>query len=216
MELQVSAISGSRILCVDDSPDSLEILRIILIRKGALVTSCASAENALGILANENFDAIVTDLSMPPGLDGYDLAHALRKMEDKDSTRQATPTIAVSSNALRPSRKRRYADFQVYLPKPVDKARLIYIIERLLEADSEVVKLGSLDRWEAEQAIQAAAISTKVAATATAAAAEAVIAAADATDAARDATTSAEAAKVTASKAETEASAASKYAPGQL
>jgi CheY-like chemotaxis protein len=213
MEFLGGPLKGTRILCVDDDLDSLDLLRTVLIRQGAHVTTCKSAEKGVKALWENHFDVVVSDLSMPPGLDGYDLAHSLREMEDQDPARQATPTIAISGDALRPSQKRRYADFQVYMKKPLDKSRLVYIVERLVEADGEVVKLGSLGAWVAEQACQAAAVATDVAATATADAVNATVAAADATAAAIDATTAAGNAKSAASDAEAKAAAASLNAP---
>lgn len=213
MELTIKTLSGTRILCADDSPDSLELLRIILVREGAQVTACDSAEAAIVTLVDEQFDVVISDLSMPPGLDGYDLVHALRRMEDENPDRQATPTIAVSGDAMRSSRKRRYADFQVYMPKPVNRTRLLYIVERLVEASGDAVKFGSLGGWEAERATEAAIIATDVAANATAAASEATIAATNARAAAVDATAAAVNAKVTAFQAEMNASAASAQAP---
>jgi len=206
------ALTGNRILCVDDHPDLLEFIHSFLVSNGAIVTACASAEEAIEILKKEHFDILISDRSMPPGLDGFDLAHTLRRMETEDPTRKATPTVMISGDALRPSRKRRFADFQVYLPKPIDTKRLIHIIERLAEAESEAVKCGSLGSWEAQKATEAAIFATDVAATATAAAAEATIAASDATIAATGATATAEAATKTATKAEKEANAASENA----
>lgn len=205
-------LDDSRILCVDDEPFLLTLLRDVLIHYGAHVAICGSAEEGIALLKNERFDVVISDLSMP-GLDGYDLVHALREMEVQDLTRHATPTIAVSGDALRPSRKRRYADFQVYMQKPFDQPRLLAVIERLLEADSEVVKFGSLGSWEAEQATKAAGIESAVAATATVTAANAVAAAADATTAAANATAAAAKARVSAAEAEKRASAASAIAP---
>jgi CheY-like chemotaxis protein len=216
MELTVKMLSGVRILCVDDSPDSLELLRLILTRQEAHLTVCTSAEKAIEILQTERFDVIISDISMPPGLDGYDLMHALREMEAQDPTRQATPTVAVSGDALRISRKRRYADFQVYMQKPVDRVRLVHFVERLVEADAEAVELGSLGIWEASQATKAAVVATYVAASATSAAADdtvaafnATVAAVSATAAAVTATTEAKEATVTASDVESKANLAS-------
>lgn len=206
-------LTGVRILCVDDSADSLELLRHVLVRYGASVTTCISAEAAIEILKKSSFDVMVSDLSMPPGLDGYDLVHALRDMEKQDPDRKATPTVAVSGDAMRASRKRRFADFQVYMPKPANKKRLVYVVERLFEADGEAIEFGSLASWEAEQASQAAAVATKVAATATAVAAEATTAAANATVAAVDASQAAVDAKAAALAAEKVATSASSEAP---
>lgn len=209
----MKALKGIRILCVDDSSDSLELLRHILNRHGAEVTTCTSAEEAINTLRVESFDMMVSDISMPPGLDGYDLVHALRGMEGEDPDREATPAIAVSGDAMKASHKRRFADFQVYMPKPVDKKRLVYIVERLLKADGKAIEFGSLDNWEADQATKAALAATDVALTATAAAVEATVAAKNATTAALEATRSAAEAKATAIKAEKNASQASINSP---
>lgn len=213
MESNEKYLDGVRVLCVDDYPDSLAILDFVLGRHGAHVTTCSSAEQAIAVLVKERFDVVVSDLSMPPGLDGYDLAHALRKLEDEDPSRQATPTVAVSGDALRPSRKRRFADFQVYMQKPFNQKRLVLILARLTEAEGEVVKAGSLGLWEAEQAAAAAVVATKVATTANAAAVEAAAAANEASTAADDATTAAVKGKIAATEAEARAALAASKAP---
>jgi len=213
MDTGENGVLEGRVLCVDDSPDNLGLLDAVLTREGMLVTTCSSAEEAIEVLARERFDIMISDLSMPPGLDGFDLAHALRKMEAQDPSRQATPSIAVSGDAMRPSRKRHFADFQVYVRKPFENGRLVYIVERLLEAEDEAVKLGSLGIWEAMQASEAAALATQAAATATSAAVESTAAAEDATSAAVDATTAATTAKSAANAAEAIAAAAGAKAP---
>jgi hypothetical protein len=57
---------------------------------------------------------------------------------------------------MKSPRKRRYADFQVYMKKPFDKSHLVGVIECLVEADGESVTLGSLVGWEAKQTTLAA------------------------------------------------------------
>ncbi len=149
MAQQVGALSGVRILCVDDHQDSLTLLNAILVRNGAVVTQCLSGEVALATLRRDTFDLIISDLSMPPGMDGYDLAHALRKMEDDGMP--ATPAIALSGDAMRASAKRRFADFQVYVAKPFDRACFIEVAKRLAEADGAAVNAGSLAQYDSEQ-----------------------------------------------------------------
>jgi CheY-like chemotaxis protein len=209
----MKVLIGVHILCVDDSPESLELLRRILVKQGALVTTCTSAESAIAALKESHFDVMVSDLSMPPGLDGYDLVHVLRRMENQDPDRHVTPAIAVSGDAHSPSRKRRFADFQVYMAKPASQKRLVYVVERLLQADGEATEFGSLDNWESEQATKAAVIATEVAATATAAAVEATMAAAQATSAAAEATRAAANAKAAALEAEKKANEENHHAP---
>ena len=144
-------LDGVRALCIDDDADMRRLLAAILTRYGADVTLCHDAETAIARLSEDHFDIVISDLNMPPGLDGYDLIHALRKMEAEDESRQATPAVLVSANARDPSPKRRFSDFQVYVQKPYSQALLVDIVERLVEADGAAVHSGSLVEWEADQ-----------------------------------------------------------------
>lgn len=144
-------LTGASILCIDDNADVLQLLSHALKRHGATVTTCSSAEQGIAVLAENRFDVVISDIQMPPGMDGYDLAHALRQMERDDLQRPETPMMAVSGIATSPSVKRRFADFQVYMQKPVDQKRLVNVVKRLIEADGEAVKVGSLSRWEIDQ-----------------------------------------------------------------
>ena len=67
-----------RILHVDDEPVILELTQFYLERTGDMkITSCRSAEEALGLLEIEKFDAIISDYEMP-GMNGIDLLSRLR------------------------------------------------------------------------------------------------------------------------------------------
>lgn len=149
--MKTSTLAGASVLCIDDNADILTLLSHVLKRNGANVTTCLSAEQGIAILIERRFDVIISDIQMPPGLDGYDLAHAVRHMEKVDHQRQETPIVAVSAIAKAPSAKRRFADFQVYMQKPVDQKRLVHVVKELIEADGEAVKLGSLAQWELAQ-----------------------------------------------------------------
>ncbi|MDQ3235030.1 MAG: response regulator [Pseudobdellovibrionaceae bacterium] len=199
-------LCGAKILCVDDDPVAAELVRIILVGEGAEVMVLASAEAAILLLKSERFDLLLSDLSMPPGLDGYDLMHALRRMEELDPSRQDMLSVAVSGDAVRPSKKRRFGDFQVYLSKPFKAKRLLDVVERLLEAQGEVVKNGSLNLWEAK-------IATEAAEDATEAANDATEAAAMATEAAHQAMRTAQSGTAAAVKAEEASALASSKAP---
>lgn len=61
------ALTGKRILVVDDNPSVLMAVSKVLSRKGAAVTSVAGAAEAIQVLAvkKEPFDIILTDLRMP-------------------------------------------------------------------------------------------------------------------------------------------------------
>lgn len=72
-----------RILYVEDNPELRETIGMLMECEGQVVTSCATAEEALELDARESFDVLVSDVSLP-GLSGTDLA---RKVLAADAQR---------------------------------------------------------------------------------------------------------------------------------
>src|SRR5882672_9699955 len=66
---------GARILVVEDDDDVREYLVSFLTRVGFQVVEAGDGAQALAILAGSGpFDVLCTDIVMPGGLDGYDVA----------------------------------------------------------------------------------------------------------------------------------------------
>jgi len=64
--------NASRILFVDDESGSRESLTLLLRREGYQVDAVAAGEEALGLLAGQSYDVIITDLFLP-GVSGIDI-----------------------------------------------------------------------------------------------------------------------------------------------
>jgi DNA-binding NtrC family response regulator len=69
-------MTGQRVLIVDDEAELRETLAERMTVRGLTVATAASGAEALEILAERDFDAVVLDLAMP-GLDGIE---TLRRM----------------------------------------------------------------------------------------------------------------------------------------
>ena len=69
--------SRTRILVVDDSPDTLELIQRNLASQGYAVHTASSAADALALLDSMGMDLVVTDVRMP-GLSGIDLIREVR------------------------------------------------------------------------------------------------------------------------------------------
>jgi two-component system response regulator AtoC len=63
---------ASRILFIDDEMGSREGLSLLLKREGYQVDAVAAGEEALGLLAKQSYDVIITDLFLP-GVSGIDI-----------------------------------------------------------------------------------------------------------------------------------------------
>ncbi len=81
------------VLIVDDDPDSLETLRMLLIEEGYAVRAASSGAEAILIIREAVPDIMVLDVMMP-GMSGYDLCRYLR---DRPTTRD-TPIIAYTGH----------------------------------------------------------------------------------------------------------------------
>jgi PAS domain S-box-containing protein len=68
-----------RILAVDDEPSLRLLIPRLLGQDGHDVTVAASGEQAISILEEREFDLIISDLGMGPGMNGWDLADQVRQ-----------------------------------------------------------------------------------------------------------------------------------------
>ena len=71
---------GIRVLVVDDEPGLAELVGLWLEESGCEIATARSAIEALDNLARGAFDVLFTDVAMPGGMDGFELAaEALRR-----------------------------------------------------------------------------------------------------------------------------------------
>ena len=116
-----------RALVVDDAPDVTELLAMILRFAGYDVVSVFSAPDALETARAEHFDVVVSDIGMP-GMNGYELAAALRGLPEYE----AVPLITVTGFAMYDDRDRALASgFNAFLTKPINPSDLIELVGRM-------------------------------------------------------------------------------------
>ncbi len=112
--------SRRHVLVVDDNPDITEMLAAVLRLSGYEVSTALSAPEALRAAHERRFDVVVSDIGMP-GMNGYELARALRARPDYGSARM----VAVTGFAMYDDRDRALeAGFDTHLSKPVAPADL--------------------------------------------------------------------------------------------
>ncbi|HZH29850.1 MAG TPA: response regulator [Pyrinomonadaceae bacterium] len=116
-----------RALVIDDAPDVTEMLAILLQYAGYEVVMVYSGAQALEAARAEQFDVLVSDIGMP-GMNGYELAEAVRALPGY----QATPMIAVTGFTMYEDRDRALqCGFDAFLAKPINPRDLISLVERL-------------------------------------------------------------------------------------
>lgn len=68
-----------RILIVDDDPDVCDLLRSMLVREGFLVRTAGDGLSALELIKWNDFDLMITDIGLPPPLDGVETVRRARE-----------------------------------------------------------------------------------------------------------------------------------------
>lgn len=116
----------ARILVVDDSPSTLEVLRRNLMDGGYSVVTASGAADALALLSFTPVDLVLTDLKMP-GLSGLDLVRHVREnlRETEIVVITGYATIGGAVEALR-------TGAEDYLAKPFTDEELREAVERAL------------------------------------------------------------------------------------
>jgi PAS domain S-box-containing protein len=120
-------LHGVKVLVVDDEEDSVEILRRVLSRSGAEVSTARSMQEALEQFTKVSPHVVLSDIGMPHH-DGYELIGRLRDLPGGRSV----PTVALTALARGEDRTRALrAGFQMHVAKPVDFNELTAVVKSL-------------------------------------------------------------------------------------
>jgi PAS domain S-box-containing protein len=123
-------LHGIRVLVVDDAADTREMLRVVLERFGADVTTAASARETLDLLPAWQPNVLVSDIGMPEE-DGYSLIKKVRALSSEKGG--DIPAIALTGYVRVEERMRALdAGYQMFVPKPVEVDELATIIAGLI------------------------------------------------------------------------------------
>ncbi|MBD2109574.1 PAS domain S-box protein [Nodosilinea sp. FACHB-13] len=122
-------LTGVRVLAVDDSQDSLDLITTVLSQHGAEVRGVTSAHEVLPHLTNFEPDVLVCDIAMPD-MDGYTLLQQIRHLPAEYGSQ--VPAIAVTAFAREEDRHRALANgFQQHMTKPIEPERLLLVVTEL-------------------------------------------------------------------------------------
>jgi CheY-like chemotaxis protein len=125
-----AALSGAKVLFVDDDSAARELAELVLGAHGATVMSAGSVDLALELAPAFLPDAIVSDVAMPHR-DGYDLIREVRKLPGPVGT---VPALAVTAYARAEDARRALdAGFTMHLAKPSGPDELSAAVCELLE-----------------------------------------------------------------------------------
>jgi PAS domain S-box-containing protein len=117
---------GAHVLVVDDNHDAADLLVEVLALGGYEARAAYDAEEALAIARADAPDAAILDIGLP-GMDGYELARAMRDLS------AGVRLVALTGYARDGDRRRTAAvGFDAHLVKPVDLEALQRVLAGLL------------------------------------------------------------------------------------
>lgn len=123
-------LDGLRVLVVDDEPDTLDLIKVLLGQCGAEVSTARSSAEALGLFASVAPDVIISDIGMP-GEDGYELIRKVRELPPERGGR--TPAVALTAYARAADRLRVLrSGYQMHVAKPVELAELVAVVANVV------------------------------------------------------------------------------------
>ena len=140
-----------KILVVDDNPDSLRSLKVVLSDLGHHPVACDDPRHALRLAGQEHFPLVITDIRMP-GMDGLDLLSRLKRTEGA----KLSDVIIITGHgdmetAIQALRKGAYD----YLNKPINARELAAAVERSAEHQALLAENTALTRHFNETVEQA-------------------------------------------------------------
>ena len=116
-----------KITIIDDDPDIVEIISLLLSEAGHDVATSPAGVNALSIIRKKNPDMVITDLVMAE-MDGLELCREIRA----DSGLSKTTLIMVSARTDDLWKEKAHdAGANGYIEKPIDAATFVRDVEAL-------------------------------------------------------------------------------------
>ena len=137
------ALPPLRILAVDDVPENLELLQLVLARDGHQVTLASGGQAALALLKAQAFDVVLLDLHMPD-IDGFAVTTQWRAWQAQQG-QAPTPVIALSASVLLQDRQQAFdVGMNGFAQKPLSVPCLQAEIARVLHLDAPAASLAPL------------------------------------------------------------------------
>ena len=121
--------STKHILCIEDEPEMIDLIRLILVRRGFEVSGAAGGKAGLSAVREQLPDLVLLDLMMPD-MDGWEV---YQQMKADESTRHI-PVIVVTARAQSIDKVLglHIAKVDDYIAKPFSPQELLNSVEKVL------------------------------------------------------------------------------------
>ena len=121
--------NGKRVVCIEDEPEMIDLVRLILGRRGFEVVGANGGLEGLALVASEKPDLVLLDLMMPD-MDGWEV---YQRMKSDEALREI-PVVVVTAKAQSIDKVLglHIAKVDDYITKPFGPQELLESVEKIL------------------------------------------------------------------------------------
>jgi len=121
-------IMKKRILIVEDNPQNMSLMEMLLSTKGYTLLKAIDGEEAMDVATTKRPDLILMDIQLPK-MSGLEVTRKLRQLPAFNHI----PIIAITAYAMKGDKEKFIkAGCDAYLPKPIDIHELPRVISEML------------------------------------------------------------------------------------
>ena len=131
---------GPFVLVVDDDPDTRDLLREVLKEAGYAVSCSSTAEEAVGLAKDIDFDVIISDIRLGPEMNGLDVLRAYKSVQPRSEV-----ILITAFGSMETAIEAVKAGAFDYLSKPFKIDEVLLLVRRALDnrrliAENEALK----------------------------------------------------------------------------
>ena len=142
-----AALPPLRVLAADDVPQNLELLQLLMARRGHTMTAVADGAAVVEMAARQDFDLILMDFQMPV-IDGLRATRLIREQAEA-AGRARIPVIAMTASVLAEHRRAAAeVGMDGFASKPVDWTALSHEIARVLGLGAGIAAADAAPKLE--------------------------------------------------------------------
>jgi DNA-binding response OmpR family regulator len=126
--------NGKLVVCIEDEPEMIDLVKLILSRKGFQVVGAMGGREGLEAIQAQKPDLVLLDLMMPD-MDGWEV---YQKMKADDATK-SIPVIVVTAKAKSIDKVLglHIAKVDDYITKPFGPQELLASVEQVLARQTQ-------------------------------------------------------------------------------
>jgi CheY-like chemotaxis protein len=123
------AQQSSTVVCIEDEPGVIELIRLILERRGLTVVGAGNGADGLDAIRQSRPALVLLDL-MLPGMDGWEIYRRMKA----DDVMKRIPVIIVTAKAegIDEVLAKQVAKVDDYIKKPFSLQELLQSVERVM------------------------------------------------------------------------------------